>query len=124
MQQPLVWHSLQNHSEWHTDRAAQFRRQRRRWALAGLIQASDGNFYGTTAAGGHAYGTVFKITASGTLTTLHSFYWNDGSDPQAGLVQARDGNFYGTTFEGGAYAVGTVFRLVLPRKCIVCRAAE
>ena len=41
---------------------------------AGLVQAADGNFYGTTLGGGlHSLGTVFKITPSGTLTTLHSF---------------------------------------------------
>ena len=41
---------------------------------AGLVQGSDGNFYGTTIAGGaNSEGTVFKITPSGTLTTLYSF---------------------------------------------------
>ena len=66
------------------------------------MQATDGNFYGTTAAGGaNGNGTVFKITPSGTLTTLHSFDGTDGSNPIAGLVQATDGNFYGTTATGG-----------------------
>jgi uncharacterized repeat protein (TIGR03803 family) len=79
---------------------------------AGLVQATDGNFYGTTSAGG-AYdtGTVFKITRSGTLTTLHSFDGTDGASPRAGLVQATDGNFYGTTGGGGAYDSGTVFEI-------------
>jgi uncharacterized repeat protein (TIGR03803 family) len=84
-----------------------------------LVQANDGNLYGTTSAGG-AYpncsegarcGTVFAITLSGTLTTLHSFDSTDGADPVAALVQATDGSFYGTTWEGGAYNAGTVFRL-------------
>lgn len=82
-----------------------------------LIQATDGNFYGTTGGDGansHG-GTVFKITASGRLTTLHSFCSQsacaDGSGPNAGLVQAADGNFYGTTYLGGAYGYGTVFRI-------------
>ena len=69
---------------------------------AGLIQASDGNFYGTTSGGGaNNYGTVFKITPSGALTTLHSFGYADGDSPLGALVQASDGNFYGTTELGG-----------------------
>ena len=68
---------------------------------AGLIQATDGNFYGTTGGGGaNGYGTVFKMDASGNLTTLHSFTGSDGAYPYAGLIQATDGNFYGTTSQG------------------------
>jgi uncharacterized repeat protein (TIGR03803 family) len=79
---------------------------------AGLVQASDGNFYGTTYGGGsYLYGTVFKITTNGTLTTLHSFDVTDGYFPTAGLVQATDGNLYGTTFAGGANDQGTVFKI-------------
>jgi uncharacterized repeat protein (TIGR03803 family) len=80
---------------------------------AGLVQATDGNFYGTTAYGGTNgnYGTVFKITPSGTLTTLYSFNGTDGAAPFAGLVQASDGNFYGTTDFGGANGDGTVFKI-------------
>jgi uncharacterized repeat protein (TIGR03803 family) len=82
--------------------------------VAGLVQASDGNFYGTTALGGqHFQGTVFRIDATGNLTTLHSFSGspNDGSNPVAGLVQGSDGNFYGTTPSGGAHFQGIVFRI-------------
>ena len=80
---------------------------------AGLVQASDGNFYGTTYEGGGAtdYGTVFAITPSGTLTTLHIFTGADGSYPYAGLVQAADRNFYGATKQGGANNAGTAFKL-------------
>jgi uncharacterized repeat protein (TIGR03803 family) len=83
---------------------------------AGLVQATDGNFYGTTADGGaNGKGTVFKITAAGTLTTIYSFCSQtncaDGSLPYAGLVQATDGNFYGTTVDGGANGWGTVFKI-------------
>ncbi|MFZ0312254.1 MAG: choice-of-anchor tandem repeat GloVer-containing protein [Candidatus Korobacteraceae bacterium] len=85
---------------------------------AGLVQATDGNFYGTTNEGGAngLFGTVFKITPSGTLTTLYSFCsqpnCTDGELPYAGLVQATDGNFYGTTSGGGAvYYDGTVFKI-------------
>lgn len=82
--------------------------------VAGLIQATDGNLYGTT--WGDAYqnlneGTVFKITLSGKLTTMHSFQTTDGADPQGGLIQAADGNFYGATEDGGTYNYGTVFKM-------------
>jgi uncharacterized repeat protein (TIGR03803 family) len=77
-----------------------------------LIQASDGNFYGTTEAGGtYSDGTVFKITPGGTLARLHSFHGTDGATPDAGLVQGSDGNFYGTTSGGGANGYGTVFKI-------------
>jgi uncharacterized repeat protein (TIGR03803 family) len=84
------------------------------WLTAGLIQATDGNFYGTTEWGGIYWGTVFKITPSGKLTTLYSFCnigCTDGYNPNAGLVQATNGNFYGTTLEGGANGEGTVFKI-------------
>src|SRR6202050_5314083 len=81
-----------------------------------LIQGTDGNFYGTTGSGGeNNYGTVFKVSSAGLLTTLYSFCAQancvDGSYPQAGLVQATDGDFYGTTFEGGANDLGSVFKI-------------
>ncbi len=67
-----------------------------------LIQATDGNFYGTTYGGGaDGSGTVFKITPSGTLTTLHSFDGTDGANPVAALIQDTNGNLYGTTEGGG-----------------------
>jgi uncharacterized repeat protein (TIGR03803 family) len=87
---------------------------------AGLVQGTDGNLYGTTQIGGAdtkrcgilGCGTVFKITPSGTLTTLHSFDGADGESPDAGLVQATNGNFYGTTEYGGAnHYYGTVFKI-------------
>ena len=80
---------------------------------ASLVQAADGNFYGTTERGGAAgQGTVFKMTPAGALTTLHSFECGtDGCSPRASLVQAADGNFYGTTERGGAADGGTVFTI-------------
>jgi uncharacterized repeat protein (TIGR03803 family) len=82
------------------------------YPYAGLVLATNGNFYGTTSNGGaHGYGTGFKITPTGTLTTLHSFAGADGADPVAGLVQGTDGNFYGTTHSGGAEGLGTVFKM-------------
>ena len=78
-----------------------------------LVQGTDGNFYGTTEAGGtNAAGTVFKITSEGTLTTL----WQFGSDvtnginPFAALVQGSDSNFYGTTFASGINGSGQCSR--------------
>jgi uncharacterized repeat protein (TIGR03803 family) len=79
---------------------------------AGLVQATDGNFYGTTVSGGtNNVGTVFKITPAGQFTVLHTFDNTDGSNPLAGPVQATDGNFYGTTSSGGANGDGTVFKI-------------
>jgi uncharacterized protein (TIGR03437 family) len=88
------------------------------WPLAALIQASDGNFYGTTSHGGvNDQGTVFKITPAGTLTTLYSFCSQpqcaDGLEPIGGLVQASDGNLYGTTGYQGGYGGGTIFKITL-----------
>jgi uncharacterized repeat protein (TIGR03803 family) len=81
-----------------------------------LVQATDGNFYGTTSFGGaNNSGTVFKMTPSGALTTLYSFCSQsgcaDGQEPIAGLVQGPDGNFYGTTYGNGATNPGTVFKI-------------
>jgi uncharacterized repeat protein (TIGR03803 family) len=81
--------------------------------VPGLVQATDGNFYGTTyEEGTNGYGTVFEITPSGALTTLYSFTGgNDGSYPWGGLMQAADGNLYGTASSGGVYNSGTVFQI-------------
>jgi len=79
---------------------------------AGLVQGTDGNFYGVSANGGTgAFGTgqfagsVFQIDSTGTVTTLYSFCslsdCSDGQDPTGALVQGADGNFYGTTTFGG-----------------------
>lgn len=77
-----------------------------------LIQASDGNFYGMTAAGGaDQRGSVFRLSQNGTLTTLLSFTGSNGSSPYAGLLEGGDGNLYGTTSVGGANNNGIVFRV-------------
>jgi len=81
--------------------------------VGGLVQGADGSFYGATLAGGaNGYGTLFKITRGGTLTTLYNFCSQpncaDGYYPHAALVRGGDGNFYGTT--GGGTA-GTMFRM-------------
>jgi len=97
------------------------------YPLAGLVQAADGNLYGTTQQGGAnsnssrcypltaACGTVFKITPGGTLSTIYNFCsqtdCTDGANPVDGLIQASDGNLYGTTYQGGSAGNGTVFRI-------------
>jgi uncharacterized repeat protein (TIGR03803 family) len=83
-----------------------------------MIQATNGNFYGTSVygAGGPCYiscGTIFSITSGGTLTTVHSFDNTDGENPSGGLFQATNGTFYGTAFQGGANGDGTIFSLSL-----------
>jgi uncharacterized repeat protein (TIGR03803 family) len=74
---------------------------------AGLIQGTDGNFYGVTPGYTRPGAAVFKITPTGSGSTLHSFTVTEGT-PSAGLLQANDGNFYGTTTDGlGTTAKGS-----------------
>ena len=82
--------------------------------LAGLVQASDGNFYGTTLGGGAngGYGTVFKITPGGTLTTLHSFDGADGAwTLSPGWCKPATATSTGQPTEAGLTISGTVFKI-------------
>jgi uncharacterized repeat protein (TIGR03803 family) len=81
--------------------------------LAGFTIDTAGNLYGTTSAGGASdNGTVFKISAEGKETVLHSFSsGTDGANPQGSLLRDAGGNLYGTTFGGGASGAGTVFKV-------------
>lgn len=81
-----------------------------------LIQATNGDLYGMTWDGGGGFqyfGTVFKITLDGTLTTLHRFSGADGWAPAGRMVQATNGNLYGVTSLGGTSSQGTVFTISL-----------
>jgi len=81
------------------------------YPVAGLVLGNDGNFYGTTAAGGTSgNGTVFRISTNGVLTSLASFAFDKGQSPGQ-LALGNDGNFYGTTSAGGSHNRGTVFKV-------------
>src|SRR4029077_11406033 len=95
-----------------------------------LIQATDGNFYGTASSGGATNcmpgitpggcGTIFKLSPLGRFTLLHVLDYNEGRSPSGPLVQGADGNFYGTArvgvsttckFGTNPFGCGTIFKL-------------
>lgn len=86
-----------------------------------LIIDGNGNLYGTSYGGGtYGNGTVFRVSPTGTVSTLHSFagYPTDGTYPYAALTRDSAGNLYGTTYSGGSVNIcsgrpgcGTVFKL-------------
>lgn len=83
-------------------------------AVGGVAFDKHGNLYGATQNGGvSGYGTVFKLTPSGTETVLHSFTPNgaDGFNPNTGVELDSSGNLYGTTAFGGSIGVGTIFQV-------------
>jgi uncharacterized repeat protein (TIGR03803 family) len=92
-----------------------------RISLGSLVQASDGNLYGSTSINGaNGDGTIFKMTPGGTLTTIYNFCPQsgcaDGATPAAALIQGNDGNLYGITEFGGLtcsgfLGCGTVFQV-------------
>jgi uncharacterized repeat protein (TIGR03803 family) len=91
----------------------------------GIIQASDGNFYGTTRLGGpRGNGTLFRCTSGGTLTTLYYFSKDvtgagpDGALPQSLVTEGANGDLYGITTVGGAHEYGTIFRYSLATKML------
>jgi len=68
-----LWHGVRHHRGGQFSTLRNFERADRAGPTA-LIQASDGNFYGTTSEGGtYRGGTMFEITAQGELTTLYDF---------------------------------------------------
>ncbi len=75
-----------------------------------LMQAADGNFYGTTQMGGNLnYGTIYKMDQNGVVSIVCSLP-AAGPYPQAGLVQATDGNLYSGTW-GTAGVASTLFQV-------------
>jgi uncharacterized repeat protein (TIGR03803 family) len=86
---------------------------------APVMQASNGDFYGTTFEGGfisfygcpYGCGTIYRTTSSGTFTVMHTFDFGLGGNPYAGLVQANDGNLYGTSPIGGDGGYGEIFKM-------------
>ena len=77
-----------------------------------LIQASDGSFYGTDAAGRNGFGIIFKIDPAGHLTKLHEMNpGTEGIAPRYGLIQGADGYFYGTSDGPSFFGPATLFRM-------------
>ncbi len=82
-----------------------------------LVLGADGNYYGTNlgiaeyAGGSGQAGTIWKLTPTGTFTTLHVFDWADGAQPLSAPIQGLDGNLYGTTSNGGPSGNGVVYRI-------------
>jgi uncharacterized repeat protein (TIGR03803 family) len=81
----------------------------------GLLYATDGNYYGVTSSGGtNGYGTVYRMSPDGAVTTLHSFTDatatpGDGASPNPYLLEDANGIIYGTTYTGGINSGGTIF---------------
>jgi uncharacterized repeat protein (TIGR03803 family) len=93
-----------------------------------VVQATDGNFYGTTAFGGNGHGNVFRITPSGKVTSIYSFCpqttCTDGAIPETAPILGSDGNLYGVTISGGnvsptSFGGGVLYRLTLAGKITV-----
>jgi len=91
---------------------------------AAPIEGEDGDFYGVSSSctglgennsclteNANKFGAVYKITAKGKFTVLHTFNGRDGGNPIGHLLQASDGKFYGTTLDGGAHNLGVIFRI-------------
>jgi uncharacterized repeat protein (TIGR03803 family) len=84
-------------------------------SYAPLIEASDGNFYGTTVNGGqYGNGVVFEMSPAGVVTDLHDFDPNtEGGEPFSALIEGTNGVLYGTPAYGGTYNVGTIYSIPL-----------
>jgi uncharacterized repeat protein (TIGR03803 family) len=87
---------------------------------AGLIQATDGNFYGVTDGGGtDGFGIVYKITSAGAYSVLYNLVQTTGSVPETTLRQHTNGKLYGETNAGGANGVGALFSFAVSLKSFV-----
>ena len=82
------------------------------YPLAGVIVDRTGNIYGNTETGGASnVGTVYKISANGTFTLLHSFDGSDGKYPYGSFVRDAKGTLFGSTQNGGTIGYGTVWKM-------------
>jgi uncharacterized repeat protein (TIGR03803 family) len=82
--------------------------------VGGLMQATDGNFYGTNNVGGaQGWGVLFRMSPMGVFKVLHAFDWATGASPQAAVLQHTNGILYGTTAVGGSATEGTFYSLDL-----------
>ncbi|MEP6710057.1 MAG: choice-of-anchor tandem repeat GloVer-containing protein, partial [Verrucomicrobiota bacterium] len=82
-----------------------------RGLIGPLVQGTDGNFYGYSTGGATNQQEIYKITASGAFTMLHSMTAAEGNASRNGLIQATDGNLYGTAVGGGTFNKGTIFKI-------------
>ena len=98
------------------DDADQLRRNQREVSSSGAGGRERRNFYGTTPEGGAngSYGTVFRVTLAGVLTTLVSFSDHNGRSPEGGLVKTSDGDFYERHAAAAATPEGQSSRSLLP----------
>jgi uncharacterized repeat protein (TIGR03803 family) len=78
---------------------------------AGLVQGSDGNFYGVNSFNGNAanQGTIFRISPGGKFKVLYTFDGKTGATPQVTLLQHTNGSFFGDATFGGAFNNGTFY---------------
>ena len=83
--------------------------------MGSLAQGTNGDLFGTAAAGGaNGSGVIFRLSATGVFSNLHSFAGSDGADPLAGLAWFTSGSntvLLGTTYAGGASNLGTLFKI-------------
>jgi uncharacterized repeat protein (TIGR03803 family) len=81
--------------------------------VSGLTLATDGQYYGTTQTGGKFnFGTIFKMSSGGTVTTLHDFTGGtDGEYPIPVPIESVYGDLYGTTAGDGKTSFGTVYKI-------------
>lgn len=77
--------------------------------VGGLVQASDGNLYGTTSGGNIGCGTISRVSPGGDFATLHVFGAPGGCNPGSALLQHTNGLLYGATNSGSASNWGVLF---------------
>ncbi len=78
-----------------------------------LVQASDGNLYGTLAncTLPNSVGCVYRISTAGVYKEIHGFAVTTGNVPCTGLIQGKDGKLYGATQQGAANGNGNIYKM-------------